>query len=244
MELVYIHEYIDVIGHNRARYQHHMTANWVPTALEERGQRCLGVWSVVGSTGEWPQVLNMWELDGWDGLVGNFAHEAVGTGAQDPSLAEWWEVASKFRSGGFDRVVVPEPWTKPIGDLITDGVRGGVYAHELITVPPGTAPQFLAALREVALSAHQELGLELVGAFRATGVNDSEAIVIWAIPDWAAWASYEQAWLGDGPLNAWRSATLDLRADWRRVAMVDSPLNPLRIGRQPEVGDRLPLDQL
>ena len=25
---VYIHEFIDIIGHNRANYMHHMTANW------------------------------------------------------------------------------------------------------------------------------------------------------------------------------------------------------------------------
>ena len=35
---VYIHEFIDVIGHNRARYMHHMTANWCPVARQERNQ--------------------------------------------------------------------------------------------------------------------------------------------------------------------------------------------------------------
>ena len=35
-EKVYIHELIDIIGHNRARYMHHMTANWCPIAREER----------------------------------------------------------------------------------------------------------------------------------------------------------------------------------------------------------------
>ena len=42
---VYIHELIDIIGHNRARYMHHMTANWVPVAIEERNQLCFGVWA-------------------------------------------------------------------------------------------------------------------------------------------------------------------------------------------------------
>ncbi|HEX8803185.1 MAG TPA: hypothetical protein VF743_03295, partial [Acidimicrobiales bacterium] len=97
---VYIHELIDVIGHNRARYVQHMTANWCPVARAERDQLCLGVWATVGSTGRWPQVVNMWELDGWDGLVANFEHELVGAGAQDPSLAEWWAVAASLRRGG------------------------------------------------------------------------------------------------------------------------------------------------
>ena len=66
----------------------------------------------------------MWELDGWDGLVANFAHELVGAGAQDPSLAEWWAVAASLRRGGVDRIVVPEPWTRPIDALVADGGAG------------------------------------------------------------------------------------------------------------------------
>ena len=47
-EKVYIHELIDVIGHGRNRYMHHMTANWCPVAREERNQLCFGVWATVG----------------------------------------------------------------------------------------------------------------------------------------------------------------------------------------------------
>ena len=76
-------------------------------------------------------------------------------------------------------------------------------------------------------------------------VNDSEAIVLWAIPDWATWTRFEQAWSSpSGALDAWRKTTLGLQADWRRILLVDSPLSPLRIGRQPEESDRLPLDQI
>jgi len=245
---LYIHEFIDVIGHNRARYMHHMTANWCPVARAERDQLCLGVWATVGSTGRWPEVVNLWELDGWDGLVGNFGHELVGPGAQDPSLTEWWATAASLRRGGVDRIVVPEPWTRSVATLVADGVRGEVYAHELVTVAPGSAPAYLAAVHDQAVAAHAQLGLDLVGAFRVAMVNDSEAIVIWAVPDWATWARVEQAWLaaadGAGPLAAWRSTTLALGASWRRTLMVDAPLSPLRIGRQPEIADRLPLDEL
>ena len=245
---VYIHELIDIIGHNRARYMHHMTANWVPVAIEERGQRCFGVWGTVGSTGRWPEVVNMWELDGWDGLVGNFRHELGHASLQDPALAEWWAVAASLRRGGVDRIVVPEPWTRPIEALVADGVQGEVYSHELVTVPPGAAPDLLAALREQAVPAHEAFGLDLVGAFRVAMVNDSEAIVVWAIPDWETWARVEQAWLGRGDgadhLAAWRVTSLKLGADWRRSLLVDAPLAPLRLGRQPAVTDRRPLDEI
>jgi hypothetical protein len=246
---VYIHELIDIIGHNRARYMHHMTANWVPVAREERNQLCFGVWGTVGSTGRWPEVVNMWELDGWDGLVGNLRHELSHGSLQDPSLAEWWAVAASLRRGGVDRIVVPEPWTRSIEQLVADGVRGELYSHELVTLPPGTAPDFLAAFAASGVAAHEALGLELVGAFRVAMVNDSEAIVIWAIPDWPRWALVERAWLGDGTaegeaLRAWHKTTLAMGAHWRRTLMVDAPLSPLRVGRQPEIGDRRPLDEI
>ena len=79
----------------------------------------------------------MWELDGWDGLAANFAHETGGGRDQDPSLAEWWAAAASLRRGGVDRIVVPTPWTRSVEQLIADGVRGEVYAHELVHGPAG-----------------------------------------------------------------------------------------------------------
>jgi len=242
---LYIHELIDVIGPNRAKYVHHMTANWCPIARAERDQLCFGVWGTVGSTGRWPEVVNVWELDGWDGLVANFEHELSHPGMQDPSLAEWWAQAAELRRGGTDRILVPEPWTRPITELCEAGVRGEVYAHELVTVPVGTVTGYLDSVHEVAVPAHERLGIEPVGAWRVAGVNDSEAVVIWALPSWAAWAELERSWIDPtGPLTAWRAACLGLGADWRRQLLVDAPLAPLRTGRQPEVEDRTPLDEL
>ena len=87
-----------------------------------------------------------------------------------------------------------------------------------------------------------------MGAFRVAMVNDAECIVIWALPDWATWAALERAWLAGpdepSPLAAWRATTLESGAALRRTLLVDSPLSPLRIGRQPEVGDRRSLDEL
>ena len=104
---VYIHEFIDIRGHHRADYMHHMTANWSPTAQATRNQQCFGVWAVLGSTGAWPQVVNLWEEDGLAGLADSFAAEAVGPGAQDEALATWWAKAAEFRRGGFDRLLRP-----------------------------------------------------------------------------------------------------------------------------------------
>ncbi|UDY37448.1 hypothetical protein [Dermatobacter hominis] len=241
---IYIHELIDVIGHNRARYVQHMTANWCPIARQERDQLCLGVWSTIGSTGAWPQVVNMWELRGWDGLAANLAHETAGGRDQDPSLAAWWSVAASLRRGGFDRIVVPTPWTRPVEQLCADGVRGAVYAHELFTVAPGASGDLLAALGERGRPAVEALGSTAVGAYEVAMADRSEAIAIWAIPDWPSWVAYERAWEPGGALEAWAAELRGVGARWRRQLMVDAPLSPLRTGRQPQESDRRPLDEL
>jgi hypothetical protein len=235
---VYIHEFIDIRGHHRADYMHHMTANWSPLAQETRHQLCYGVWALLGSTGAWPQTVNMWEEDGWEGLAESFGNEAVGAGAQDPALAKWWAKAADFRRGGFDRIVEPAPWTRTVEQLCADGVRGDVYAHELVKVRPGAARELLERAHEDAAPVLSDHGWELVGAFTTAMVDDDEAILLWSIPTWAQWGTAERAHHEDDRLVTWRSKVRDVVTAWHRVLLVDAPLSPLRLGRQPSRDDR------
>jgi hypothetical protein len=222
---------------------HHMTAYWCPRAQAERDQLCYGVWGTLGSTGRWPQVVNMWEYrGGWDGLARSFEHETSNPVMQDPFLQEWWRAAAAFRSGGYDRVVVPEPWARNIEQLVADGVRGVAYAHELITVPPGRSLDVLAEAADVGRVAVEGFGLELIGGFNVALRNDTECLLLWAIPEWAAWAGFETAWSSHADaLRPWQTSLRNVGADLNRMLLVDSPLNPMKNGRQPIDEDRRPL---
>ncbi|MDX6231367.1 MAG: hypothetical protein QOH68_318 [Nocardioidaceae bacterium] len=235
---VYIHELIDIRGHGRADYMHHMTANWSPTAQVARNQLCYGVWATLGSTGAWPQTVNMWEEDGWAGLAASFELEAVGPGAQDPKLERWWARAADFRRGGFDRIMVPAPWTRTISELCADGATGAVYAHELVRVRPCAAGELLERARERALPVLARYGWDLVGALTTAMVDDDEALLLWAIPTWQQWADAERAHTSDDDLVAWRTDVRDIVTSWHRTLLVDAPLSPFRTGRQPSVDDR------
>ena len=236
---VYIHEFIDIIGHNRANYMHHMTANWSPNAQEDRRQLCYGVWAVIGSTGRWPQVINIWEHNGWDDLAASLAIEVVGRGAQDPKLEKWWARAAEFRRGGVDRILEPAPWARPIGRLCTDGVTGACYAHELIRVRPGGAAEMLERVNQEALPLAEQYGWALAGAWKTAMGNDDECILLWAIPTWEAWSSFEKAHASGGELAAWRLGLGGLVERWQRILLVDAPLSPFRTGRQPSRDDRV-----
>jgi hypothetical protein len=244
MSRVYVHEFIDIIAQGRAKYVQHMTANWCPIAREERNQLCFGVWGTVGSTGRWPEVVNLWELPDWDTLGRSFDMERSTPKLQDESLIAWWAEAAPLRRGGVDRVLVGADWTRGIEQLVADGVRGDFYTHELVTVPAGTAAAFLDRVRDVGKDAVEAHGLTLVGAFRVAMGNDDECILIWAVPGWKTWVDFEAAWLMPGPLDPWRKELLALAASVDRILLMDSPLNPMKTGRQPRVEDRRPLSEI
>ncbi len=235
---VYIHEFIEIIGHNRANYMHHMTANWSPIAQQARHQLCYGVWGTVGTTRKWPEVVNLWEEDGFAGLAESFRHEFNHPTLQDPALAEWWARAANFRRGGLDRVLVPAPWTRTIEELCADGVRGEVYAHEVIKVRPGTAWDFLEVVRSEALPVLERFAWELAGAWATAMCGDREVLLLWSIPNWEAWAAYEDAQRSDPAVLEWSSRLRETSLRWDRFLLVDAPLCPFRIGRQPSEDDR------
>lgn len=235
---VYIHEFIEIIGHNRANYMHHMTANWSPMAREVRDQKCYGVWGTVGTTGRWPEVTNLWEEDGFAGLSRSFRHELNHPSLQDPDLAEWWARASQFRRGGLDRVLVPAPWTHTIDGLCALDRTFETYAHEIVNVAAGTAWDYLERVREHAIPVHLEFGWELIGAWVTSMRNDDEVLLLWAIPEWGQWGELEDNQRRHAGLAQWRSTASELASEWQRFLLVDAPLSPLRLGRQPEEGDR------
>jgi hypothetical protein len=235
---IYIHEFIDIIGHHRADYMHHMTANWSPIGQEERNQLCYGVWGIVGSTRDWPSVLNIWEEDGFDGMASSFRHEFSGRTLQDPKLAKWWAAAADFRSHGTDRLLVPAPWTRTVEQLCADGVRGETYAHEQYRTEPGGARDLLDRLAHEGAPLLAEFGWELAGAWETAMTGDSEVFLLWAIPSWERWSEAEQAERADSKLGRWRRSSYQRTNSVHRILLVDSELCPFRTGRQPTRADR------
>ena len=239
MPRVYIHELVDVIGTERARYQHHMTANWCPEAGPLRRQRCFGVFSTVGSTGRWPQVVNLWEYDSWEDLAHNFSVELVGASHRDPMLEVWWQRAASFRTGGLDRILVAHDESRGVQDWCESGGTAAVaYVHEIVRTEVDGA---VALADDVAADRHglaDRFDLELVGLWRTAMRADDEVVVLRAVPDWRSWAGYE-SWASQVGASS-PPGTVELQ----RTLLVDAELSPLRIGRQPDVEDRRPLDQI
>lgn len=236
---VYIHEFVDVVGIHRSAYQHHMTANWVPEAARYRRQRCFGVFTLVGSTGRWPQVVNMWEFDSWADLAHDFSIELAGTAHRDPVLEEWWAEAAEFRHGGIDRILVAHESSPGVQFWQSRGGTSAVaYVHEILRTRPGMAP---AVADQLARDCIPHDGtppddMSLVGLFRTAMRNDDEVVLIRSVPDWDTWAVFEAA--QSDPTAARSDRDRFELLSLERVLLVDAEFSPLRLGRQPRESDR------
>ena len=231
---LYMHEFIDILGHGRADYFQHITAGWGPIAREERGQICLGVWGTVGTTGRWPEVVNVWEFDGWAGLQRNFEREMQGAGMQDPSLRAWWAKAAAMRRGGFDRVMLPAAFCPTLAELLADQeiVGAEVFFQEIVSTLPGTAGTFLDLVGEHYCPLMRSLGVSLVGAYRTAMRDDSEAMLVWALKGWSRWAEVETALHGSPQSAAWQAASRPFVRERGRTLMASAPLSPLKTGKR------------
>ena len=64
--MLYLHEVIDIVGEGARKYME-LTERFDTESAADRGLTLFGTWQVVGVTGRWPQVVNLWTIDGWDG---------------------------------------------------------------------------------------------------------------------------------------------------------------------------------
>jgi hypothetical protein len=230
---IYMHEYITITGANRAKYFEHMTSGWRQGAHERR-HKTFGVWGTLGSTGHWPQVVNLWEYEGgWEHLAESFDHESSGAAMQDPFLQKWWLEAQPLRSGGYDRLLIPADFSPSVDETIARGVVGyRVFRHETVRTLPGQARRYLDRLGTQWAPKAREFGMELIGAYRTALRDDTEVLLIWAIADWSTWAQAEQQ-VDDGAGRSWRDATRDIAPAQDVHLMCSAPLSPLQTGAQP-----------
>jgi hypothetical protein len=229
---IYLHEIIKITKDNRANYFEHMTVNWAP-AMKERKQKLVGIFSLFTSSGDWPYVINLWEYDGWAGIAGSFDFETANVKTlRDPFFAEWSKTAYEYRQEGQDRIVIAAEYSPTIDELIATGNIGHkLYYHERISIQPGRARDYLALLQKDWLPQANELGMQLIGAYRTSGRKDSEAIVIWALKDWAGYARLEEAFDSSPVVKAWEKKTQDMVVDWRREVLIAAPYAPIRTGK-------------
>jgi hypothetical protein len=175
---LFLHEYIDIVGEGAMRYMEH-TAGFDVDAGADRSLELLGTFYTMGSTGRWPQVVNIWEcVGGWTGWR-KLMESTNLSRTKNPALNEWWHTALQVRSGGFDRLLGAAPGCPTIADLRRDAVSGSVFVHELSECRPGAALDYLAAVRDEWAPVMADHGHTLVGLYEVL-MTDTEVMTVWA----------------------------------------------------------------
>ncbi len=222
---LYLHECVDIVGEGAMRYMEH-TESFDTEAAADRGIELVGTWYTMGSTGRWPQVVNLWEcVDGWAGWR-RLMESTNLRRTRNPALDAWWREAMESRSGGFDRLLGAAPGCPSLADLRDARVTGSVFVHELTEVRPGTGLEYLAAVREQWQPVLSGYGHELVGLYEVL-MTDVEVVTIWAT-DPAGHVALMSA--DDERIARWRARARDFTTRWREELMTPYPGTPLSRG--------------
>jgi hypothetical protein len=221
---LYLHEVVDIVGRGAAPYMAHVVG-FDPATVADRGLALAGTWEVVGTTGRWPQVVNLWEVvDGWDGWT-RLARRTNLRKAENTELAGWWDEAHKSRTGGFDRLLASVPGAPDPVAQASAGVTGEVAVHELTHVRPGAGPEYLAALVERWVPVAARLGVHLVGAFEVL-MTDVEVCTVWTASLDAHTALLRAGVEGTDDVGSWASERRQWCTRWHEELMVPAPAGP------------------
>jgi hypothetical protein len=214
---LFLHEVIDIVGRGGRAYMEH-TRDFDAGSTTDGGLALVGTWEVVGTTGRWPQVVNVWEYDGWDGWE-RLAQRTNIRKTENTDLAEWWDEAYQRRRGGFDRLLRGAAGCPTKAELLAAGTTGSWFVHELSSVRPGAGPDYLAATLEQRVPAMADLGITVVGLYDSV-FTDTEVCTVWAT-DLASHTALLRA--GD----PWPATARAWCTRWREELMTPGPGSPL-----------------
>ena len=175
---LYLHEVVDVIGQGQYDYMEHLWQDPVLRMPEMFGLQGSFYVCAAGG-GRWPQVINIWDIGskGWSGWASNV--DRMNLKRRKAFYTDWWDKAANWRTGGFDRLCAGVPGSPSTPEIIEAGIKGTLFVHELLTVRPGSALEFLAAAVELRTPFMADYGHAATGLYEVTS-NQHEVVMVWA----------------------------------------------------------------
>ncbi len=175
---LYLHEVVDIVGQGQYDYMEHL---WKDPVL-----RMPDMFNLQGSFyvcapggGRWPQVVNIWDIGnrGWDGWASNV--DRLNLKRRKAFYSDWWDVAAKWRTGGFDRLLGGVPGSPTTDEIEERGIRGTIFLHEVLEVDPTRRLEFLRLVADRRVAMMADHGHQVTGIYEVLG-NLHEVVVVWA----------------------------------------------------------------
>ena len=226
---MYLHEVVDIVGEGAMPYMA-LTAERGASDASGATLELVGTWYTMGSTGRWPQVINLWEcVDAWEGWRRLMERTNLRR-TQNPDLESWWRTALEVRTGGFDRLLAGAPGCPSLADLRADDVHASVFVHELSRCRAGAALDYLAAVRDEWQPVLADYGHRPVGLYEVL-LTDREVLTIWGT-DPASHCALQRAAAeaSDDRVARWRAHAREYLTTWREELMTPHPATLLSAG--------------
>jgi hypothetical protein len=207
MPPVYYHETIVPSSVREKEVEYLETMGELVTAHVNRPgspMRCVANWVTTWMTGQWPEIVGFWEMADWSWFVEHFSDFDL--------LVDHPAGFEQYRSGGFDRLLVPFDGTPTLDEISSQAIRAPFVLQETVQVAPGRAPEYLDRL----FNSSDELraadsAVRLHGGYTVLLRGESEVLVQWALRDLNAFVSIEAGDSGDAPAIAgWRKEAREL----------------------------------
>ena len=175
---LYLHETVDVVGQGQYAYMEHLWKDPVLRMPDMFGLQGSFYVCAAGS-GRWPQVVNIWDIGskGWAGWASNVAR--MNLKRRKAFYGDWWDEAAQWRTGGFDRLCGGVPGSPTTEEIAAAGTKGTLFLHEVLTVRPGSALEFLAAVVEERVPMLADHGHVPTGLYEVMS-NQHEVVMVWA----------------------------------------------------------------
>jgi hypothetical protein len=130
-------------------------------------------------------------------------------------------------------MLAPSAHTPTLDDLLARRVKGNAYYHEIVKLAPGRFDEYQQRLHAEWQPAAERLGMQLIGCYRTELRNDSEAVNLWALRDFAHWAELEGQLRRDADARRWVASTEGLVDDWQVWLLQPFAKSPLQTGTLP-----------
>ncbi len=184
---LYLYEVVDIVGQGQYEYMEHLWKDPVLQMPEMFGLQGSFYVCAAGG-GRWPQVINIWDIGsrGWKGWASNV--DRMNLKRRKAFYSDWWDEAAQWRTGGFDRLCAGVPGSPSTAQIREAGIRGSLFVNEILSVRPGSALEFLAAVTETRKPLLADYSHLATGLYEVTS-NQHEVIMVWAtdIPSNVRW---------------------------------------------------------
>jgi hypothetical protein len=222
---IYLHEIVRTVpGREEPYLASVLSLLYDPTRSHGEGHAAFAQFRAVETSGPWPLGINIWQntwAEQTEALISQFLDTR-----RDTAMEEWWNRNLHLRRGGYDRLLIPAPYSPTLADLIARSVTGAVFLHEIMWVPFGEPRRYLDAVERELLPMLERFGLTLVGAFRVA-MRPRQVVTIIGAREWSQLAAFLKMSNVEPALQRWNDYRAEIVEHAEEMLLLPARHGPL-----------------